>query len=356
MADRAQEMFSDRAVMIAATAGLVALSAVTVAGLPEGVRTAALAVLSAVWLFFAAELAVRLQAAAGRILAYLRSPDGLCDAAAVAIPLLGVALRLETGDIALLCGVWVAKFARESTALRLIARVMANAGGQLASVTAVFALVMFLAALFAHVLERDAQPEAFGSIPAALWWAVVTLSTTGYGDVTPVTFAGRVLAGVVMTAGIATFALWAGILVTGFADELRRQEFLRNWEMVAGVPLFGNLDARALAEIVRMLRARRLHAGSVVFRQGDPGEQMFFIADGEVEVGTAEPVRLGVGDFFGELALITGEPRSATVTATVPTALLVLDVTDFRMLCAENAAMAEAITAEARRRLAAFED
>lgn len=75
-------------------------------------RTAALAVLSAVWLFFAAELAVRLQAAAGRILAYLRSPDGLCDAAAVAIPLLGVALRLETGDIALLCGVWVAKFAR----------------------------------------------------------------------------------------------------------------------------------------------------------------------------------------------------------------------------------------------------
>jgi voltage-gated potassium channel len=81
---------------------------------------------------------------------------------------------------------------------------------------------------------------------------------------------------------------------------------------------------------------------------------MFFIADGEVEVATADPVRLGAGEFFGELALITGEPRAATVTATVPTSLLVLDITDFRMLCAENAAMAETINAEAKRRLAAL--
>lgn len=354
MAERGQGFFSDRAVMLAAAVGLVALSVVTVAGLPVWAGATALTVLAAVWAMFTVELGLRLRASAGRVARYLRSPSGVCDVAAVVVPVAGATLRLDPPDLALLCGVWVAKFARESTALRLIARVLANAGGQLASVTAVFALVMFLAALLAHVVERHAQPDVFGSIPAALWWAVATLTTTGYGDVIPVTFPGRVLAGMVMTAGIATFALWAGILVTGFADELRRQEFLRNWEMVAGVSLFAGMDARTLAEIVRMLRARQVNGGSVVCRRGDPGEQMFFIADGEVEVATADPVRLGAGEFFGELALITGEPRAATVTATMPTALLVLDITDFRMLCAENAEMAAAINTEAKRRLAAL--
>jgi voltage-gated potassium channel len=352
MADRNPAVFSDKAVLAIAVAGLVALSLLSVGGLPEAARMALVAILVAIWAYFTAELGVHLHANGGRVGGYLTSAAGVCDLAAVALPLLAVGLGLEARDAALVCGVWVAKLAKETTALRLIARVLATAGGNLLSVTAVFGVVMFLAALLAHLAERNAQPEAFGSIPAALWWAVATLTTTGYGDITPVTVAGRVLAGVVMTAGIATFALWAGILVTGFADELRRQEFLRNWEMVATVPLFSTLDAKALAEIVRLLRARRVQAGSVVCREGDPGEQMYFIADGEVEVATAMPVRLATGDFFGELALITGEPRAASVKATVPTSLLVLDISDFRMLCAENAEMAETITREAERRLA----
>src|SRR5207245_9143305 len=98
----------------------------------------------------------------------------------------------------------------------------------------------------AYLLEGDANPDAFASIPAALWWGIVTMTTTGYGDVVPQTAGGRVLAGVVMIGGILVFALWAGIIANGYAHELRRREFLRTWELVAKVPFFHNLGAALL--------------------------------------------------------------------------------------------------------------
>ncbi|MGO6726453.1 cyclic nucleotide-gated potassium channel, partial [Rhizobium ruizarguesonis] len=114
----------------------------------------------------------------------------------------------------------------------------------------------------------------------AMWWAVVTLSTTGYGDEIPQSLAGRVLAGLVMMSGIGIFALWAGILATGFYEEVRRQDFVRNWQLVAAVPLFQKLGSAALIEIVRALRPRIVPAGAVICRKGDVGDQMFFIVEG----------------------------------------------------------------------------
>ena len=71
----------------------------------------------------------------------------------------------------------------------------------------------------------------------------------------PQSFAGRVLAGAVMMSGIGIFALWAGILATGFYQEVRREDFVRNWQLVAAVPLFQKLGPAVLVEIVRALRA-----------------------------------------------------------------------------------------------------
>jgi voltage-gated potassium channel len=72
-----------------------------------------------------------------------------------------------------------------------------------------------------YQLEHAAQPEAFASIPAALWWGVITLATVGYGDVYPITPAGRLLGGIFAVIGVGLFALPAGILASGFAEELR---------------------------------------------------------------------------------------------------------------------------------------
>ena len=65
--------------------------------------------------------------------------------------------------------------------------------------------------------ERDVQPDAFGSIPAALWWSVVTLTTVGYGDVIPVTPVGRVLTGVIVLLGIGVVAVPTGLIASGLA-------------------------------------------------------------------------------------------------------------------------------------------
>ena len=121
-----------------------------------------------------------------------------------------------------------------------------------------------------------------------MWWAVVTLSTTGYGDEIPQNLAGRVLAGVVMMSGIGVFALWAGILATGFAEEVRRQDFVRKWQLVSAVPLFQKLGSAELVGIVRALRPRNLAAGAVICRKGETGDQMFFIVEGHVSVATPQ--------------------------------------------------------------------
>ncbi len=154
-----------------------------------------------------------------------------------------------------------------------------------------------------------------------------------------------------MVAGIGLFALWAGILASGFAAELKREEFLQSWDLVVRLPLFRNLGASALAEIARLLKVHTCPADSAIVRQGEPGDSMFFIAEGEAEVraGPAR-IRLKPGQFFGEAALISGEPRNATVVAVVPTRLLRLDVIEFRGLAARQPDLLQIIEAEGARR------
>ena len=116
--------------------------------------------------------------------------------------------------------------------LRQLRRVLVVESGSLLSVLVIFLMVLLLSSVAMHLLERDVQPVAFGSVPAALWWAVITLTTVGYGDVVPVTAIGRLLAAFVMICGLGVFGLWTGILATGFAAETRRDNFLKTWESV----------------------------------------------------------------------------------------------------------------------------
>ena len=197
----------------------------------------------------------------------------------------------------------------------------------------VFFVIFLVSATLSYIVERRAQPDAFGSIPLAMWWTIVTLTTTGYGDVVPVTAWGRLLAGLVMMSGIVTFALWAGIIANAFTEELRRRHFLQTWDLVTRVPFFRNLGAAAIADIVRLLQSQDASPGHIILREGDPGDSMYFIVDGQVAIDVKpHPVKLGPGEFFGEMALIFGAPRSATVVVTRPSILLVLDIADFRVL------------------------
>jgi voltage-gated potassium channel len=256
------------------------------------------------------------------------------------------------GSTARLFGVfWSLKLIRLNPAVALLVRVVKNERQPLLSVTMAFVVIVLFASTAAYIAERASQPEAFASIPAALWWAVTTVTTTGYGDKYPVTFVGRLLGGTLMVCGIGLFALWAGILASGFASELRRREFLQSWDLVVRLPLFRNLGAAALSEVTHLLKVQRVPAGAAIVREGQPGDSMYFIAEGEVEVrAKTARIRLKAGAFFGEMALVKGTPRNATVVAVAPTRLLRLDVVDFHDLAARQPELFKVIETESTRR------
>jgi voltage-gated potassium channel len=332
-----------------AAIGLISVAALTTPGLPDSEALAFKVVLLGIWAIYVLQL-VGTVIGRRRLPVRQRLPEIAIDALGVLVPLAAF-IFVGRRDQSLYCAIWLLKPMRGSTFFRLVGTVFRNEARNLIGVTSFFCIILFGAALAAYLIERDVQPDKFGSIPLAMWWAVTTLSTTGYGDEIPVSFPGRVLAGLVMMSGIGIFALWAGILATGFIEEVRRQDFVRNWQLVATVPLFQKLGTSVLMEIVRALRPRTVPAGTVICRKGEKGDRMFFIAEGRVSVATPHPVELGPGSFFGEMALITGEPRSATVSALTEVSLLSLHSLDFQMLSNSSPEVAEVIhkTALARR-------
>jgi voltage-gated potassium channel len=181
-----------------------------------------------------------------------------------------------------------------------------------------------------YAAEGAIQPDRLGDMPKAIWWAAAMLAKIGGADTTPLTTLGSLIAAITVMLGIGCFALPVAIIGRGFYEEIRRRDFVVTFAMVAQVPLFAHLDARSIAELVAILRARSVAAGTTIVRKGDRGDAMFLIASGAVDVNAPSgKVRLAEGDFFGEMALLSREPRSATVTAVRATDLLVLDVDDF---------------------------
>jgi voltage-gated potassium channel len=261
--------------------------------------------------------------------------------------------RIVGSDAAsIFCVLWILKLGLHAPALGTLARVISNERAPIASVLILFFILLVIAATGAHLLERERQPAAFGSLPNALWWAVVTLTTTGYGDVVPLTAGGRMVGSVLMISGITVLAIMTGVLATGFAQEERRREYLRVWEQVARVPIFTSLGVVTLSEIVGKLRTRYYPSRITIVRRGDSGDSMFFISSGEVEVRlpAGGTIQLGEGAFFGEMALLERQPRSATVATTRPTTLLVLYASDFYEIASHIPALAEVVENEAKRR------
>jgi voltage-gated potassium channel len=196
------------------------------------------------------------------------------------------------------------------------------------------------------------QPDKFGTIPDAMWWAIVTLGTVGYGDAVPETPLGKLVAAAAIVGGLVMVALPVGIIASAFAKEIHRRDFVVTWSMVARVPLFAELSAAEIAQIMPLLRAQLVGPGDNIVRRGEPAHSMYFIASGDVEIELpSERVRLKGGQFFGEIAVLRQARRSATVTALSRTSLLLLDAHDFHMLMDGEPRMAGRVREMVRERL-----
>ncbi len=283
---------------------------------------------------------------------YVASPAGLIDLLAVIPFWFTFVVPADLRVILVFRIIRFLKLARYSPGMRSLLEALYAERRALASCLVILAGTTLVAGAAIHLAERLVQPDKFGTIPDAMWWAIVTLGTIGYGDLVPLTPLGRVIGAVTIFAGLIMIALPVGIVATAFADQVHRREFIVTWEMVARVPLFAGLGATDIADIMRLLRARMVQPGDVIARRGDPAHSMYFIAAGEVEIELADKrVRLDAGHFFGEVAVLRRARRSASVTATARTNLLVLDAHDLHALMTREPRVAERIHAVARARV-----
>jgi voltage-gated potassium channel len=315
------------------------------------------------FIVFAIEYAARLFGASGRdpdaeahplqvTRDYALSPLGIIDGLVVLPQLLHALGAFGPGAARLAAVLAIVKIARYAPALTLVTTVLRNEGRSLLAAITVMLVLLVLTSTIIYMLENDAQPQLFSSIPASLWWSIVTIASVGYGDMTPVTVFGRIFAGFTMLLGIAMFAVPAGILATGFATEIRRRDFVVTWNTVAKVPLFAGLDASGIAAIARLLKPEIAPAHYAIVRRGEPATAMYFIMSGEVEVDVdPHPVHLRSGQFFGEIALLKDSLRTATVTAATETQLLALEAGDFRKLIDQYPDLREKIARIADTRL-----
>lgn len=116
------------------------------------------------------------------------------------------------------------KLGRYSRSMQVLGRVMHKRREELVMSLFLVMMALLLVSSFVYYAEREVQPEAFGSIPAAFWWGINALTTVGYGDVAPVTLVGRTLGGVAALLGVGLIALPVGILASGFVEEMRQAD------------------------------------------------------------------------------------------------------------------------------------
>ena len=273
---------------------------------------------------------------AGR-LRYALTPMALIDIAAILPFYLSVFIGIDLRFMRVFRLLRLLKLTRYSTAMHMLGATLYTQRRALLAALMIVFMTLILTSSVIYLFEKDAQPEAFGSIPEAMWWGLATLTTVGYGDIYPITLVGKIFGSIVMILGIGIFALPVGILATGFAEEIRKREFVASWRMVASVPFFAFLDALKISEIADLLELKRVPADFLIINEGDPADAIYFLSIGQVQVELSSgPITLGAGDFFGEIALLKECKRTASVRSISPCELMVLSVQDFQALLRAN--------------------
>ena len=192
---------------------------------------------------FTIEYAARLWAAVERPgrgrpivgrLRYMLTPLALVDLIAILPFYLAFLFPLDLRFMRVFRLLLIFKLGRYQASMSLLARVLRNEAGPITAALFVLGMLLVVAASFGFLAEHQAQPEAFANMFDAMWWAVVTMTTVGYGDIVPVTALGKLVGGVIAVIGLGMVALPAGLLASGFSAQLhhRRREFETEIERV----------------------------------------------------------------------------------------------------------------------------
>jgi voltage-gated potassium channel len=226
------------------------------------------------------------------------------------------------------------KLARYSQALQaLLSVLLAERSALFASTILLLATMCFFGELM-HLAEGSIQPHALGTMPGAMYWAITTLATVGYGDVVPVTALGKFIAGCTMVMGLALFALPVGIIANGFVTGLSRRRFAITWTMLRRQPLFHGFDIEALNTILEVPTALIAREHAQIAVAGKEALEFYLIVSGQACAESGEhPKELGPGAIFGEEALYHSANYSQTVTAETDMRVIAFPGDELRRLC-----------------------
>jgi voltage-gated potassium channel len=184
-----------------------------------------------------------------------------------------------------------------------------------------------------HLIEGSAQPKIFGTLPGAMYWAITTLTTVGYGDETPITWAGKLWAGITMVTGLVLFALPVGIIATGFVNGLHKREFSITWSMVKRQPLFDGFEVDAIRQILDTMGASVVQDHTRITVAGQDAQMFYLVISGrahaEDENGSWD---LEAGDIIGEESLSDDGAYKRTVWARTEMRMMNLMGEDLRRL------------------------
>lgn len=160
-------------------------------------------------------------------LRWMATPMAVIDLLAVLPFYLDILLEIDLQVLRVLRVLRIFKLSRYSLALTVIVDVAKQEARTIGAMIMVMFVIVVMSASLVYLAEHHVQPHVFKDIPTTMWWAVVTLTTLGYGDMVPVTFVGRLLGSVTAIFGIGMIALPSGVLASGFSEQLRlrREEY-----------------------------------------------------------------------------------------------------------------------------------
>lgn len=182
---------------------------------------------------------------------YLFSPLALVDLMAIAPFYLSLIIPIDLRYLRLFRLLRLLKLTHYFDGLHVFVAVLRREAGAIAGALLTMMILIILSACLMFTVENAAQPGHFSSIAQAIWWAVVTLTTVGYGDITPITFAGKFLAIIIMLLGVGTMALPAGIMAARFTEELQTRRETMQGKIIDALN-DGVLDADEAEAIERL--------------------------------------------------------------------------------------------------------
>lgn len=203
----------------------------------------------------------------GKRIEYILSFNGLVDLAAI-LPSL-ISMFIGSSDLRWIRVVRLLrllKMSNYSTALEDLGSAIYEERRSFLAALYLFTLALFIASALMYVLEHQAQPKAFASIPESMWWALITLTTVGYGDVSPITPLGKMVGALTALIGVCTVALLTGIIASAFTSQIEKRKVLMKAEIAAAFSdgIIMDAELKKIEDMRRRFNMNEDHIAAII--------------------------------------------------------------------------------------------